>query len=130
MRRLSFVLTVIVLLSGLIGSGVAQVEPAPSHASAHGRVLGSVTHGNTTIVFEAANPGGIDSQPLMVWDDFAAAHPTIARALAFKPSLMNDSRYLNRHPELKDFFQTHPEVRDAMAADPGNFAAIPPRPGE
>ena len=130
MRRSSSVLAAIVLSFGLAGSAVAQIAPAPSEASGGGKVLGSVTHGNTTVVFEAANPSDIDSQPLTIWDDFAEAHPTIARELAFKPSLMNDSRYLNRHPELNAFFQGHPEVRDAMAADPGNFAAIPPRPGE
>lgn len=130
MRRWSSLLAAIVLSGGLAGSGVAQVAPEVSEQPAVGRALGSVTNGNTTVVFEAANPSDIQTQPLMTWDDFATAHPTIARALAFKPSLMNDSRYLNKHPELNDFFQAHPEVRDAMAADPGNFAAIPPRPGE
>jgi hypothetical protein len=93
-------------------------------------VLGSVTNGNTTVVFEAANLSDIDSQAFLTWDSFAAEHPAIARTLAFKPSLMNDPGYLNKHPELKAFFQTHPEVQDAMAANPGDFAAIPARPGE
>jgi hypothetical protein len=130
MRRWSSVLAAIVLSGGLAGSAVAQVAPAASEPSAGGSVLGSVTHGNTTIVFEAANPSDLETQSLMTWDGFARAHPGIARALAFKPSLMNDAAYLKRHPELSTFFQAHPEVRDAMAADPGNFAAIPPRPGE
>jgi len=130
MRRWSSILAAIVLSGGVAGSGVAQVSPATSEPSAGGRVLGSVTNGNTTIVFEAANPTDIDTQRLMIWDGFARAHPRVARALAFKPSLMNDPGYLSKHPELNAFFQTHPEVRDAMAADPGNFAAIPPRPGE
>jgi hypothetical protein len=130
MRRSPSILTAIVLLGGLAGSGAAQVAPAPSQASAPGTALGSVTNGNTTIVFEPANLSDINSQHYMEWDNFATAHPTIARALAFKPSLMNNPTYLNKHPELKDFFQAHPEVRDAMAADSGNFAAIPPRPGE
>jgi hypothetical protein len=130
MRRSSSILTAIVLLSGMIGSGAAQVAPAPSQVSEPGRALGSVTSGNTTIVFEAANPSDIDSQPLMIWQGFAQQHPGIARALAFKPSLMNDSGYLKKHPELSVFFGAHPEVREAMAANPGNFNAIPPRPGE
>jgi hypothetical protein len=132
MRRPSSVLTLtaVVLFAGLIGSGAAQTASAPSPTSAPGGVLGSVTHGNTTMVFESANPKGLDSQQLMAWDTFAAAHPNIAHALAFKPSLMNDAQYLKKHPELNQFFQAHPEVRAAMAADPGNFAAIPPRPGE
>jgi hypothetical protein len=130
MRRASSVFAVISLSAFLAGSGAAQIAPAPSEASAGSRVLGSVTKGNTTVVFEAANPSDINSQALITWDGFAEEHPTIDRALAYKPSLMNDPGYLNKHPELNDFFQAHPEVRDAMAADPGNFAAIPPRPGE
>ena len=130
MRRLSSVLAAIVLSGGLAGSGMAQVAPAPSQGSAGGRVLGSVTNGNTTTVFEAANTSDIDMKVLTTWGDFATAHPSIARALAYKPSLMNDSGYLNKHAELRAFFQEHPEVRDAMAANPGNFNAIPPRPGE
>ena len=130
MRRWSPVLAAIVLSGGLAGSTVAQVPPATSEPSTGGNVLGSVTSGNTTVVFETANPSDIDAQSLMIWDGFARAHPGIARVLAFKPTLMNDRRYLNKHPELNAFFQAHPEVRNAMAADPGNFAAIPPRPGE
>lgn len=130
MRRSSSVLAAIMLSCGLAGSGAAQAPPAPSQGSAGSGVLGSVTNGNTTIVFEAANPGDIDMKALTTWGDFAKAHPSIARQLAYKPSLMNDSGYLHKHPELKAFFQEHPEVRDAMAANPGNFDAIPPRPGE
>ena len=115
----------IVLSGGLVGSAAAQPR-----ASARNNVLGSVTNGNTTVVFEAASPRDIDSEPLLIWDAFAAAHPAIARSLAYKPSLMNDASYLSKHPELGLFFEAHPEVRDAMLADPGNFAAIPPRPGE
>jgi hypothetical protein len=130
MRRSFSFLAAIVLSSGLAGLGLAQMAPAPSETSAGGGVLGSITQGNTTMVFEAANPSDIDMKALTTWDDFAGEHPSIARALAYKPSLMDDGGYLKKHPELNDFFQDHPEVRAAMAADPGNFAAIPPRPGE
>jgi len=125
------VLAAIVLSSGIAGLGAAQEASERSEINLQGgKVLGSVTHGNTTVVFEAANPTDIDSQALTTWDSFAEEHEQIARALAYKPSLMNDSGYLSKHPELSDFFQAHPEVREAMAANPGNFNAIPPRPGE
>ena len=130
MRRSSSVLAAIVLSGGLAGSGMAQISPAPSQGSAGGGVLGSVTNGNTTVVFEPANTSDVDMKALTTWGDFATAHPSIARALAYKPALMDNPAYLNKHPELKAFFQEHPEVRDAMAANPGNFNAIPPRPGE
>jgi hypothetical protein len=130
MKHWSFVIAAIALSLGLAGPGAAQVESAPSLTPSGGRVLGSVTRGNTTVVFEAANSADLNSQVLTTWDSFAEEHEEIARALAFKPSLMDDAHYLNKHPELTDFFQQHPEVRDAMESDPGNFAAIPPRPGE
>jgi hypothetical protein len=47
------------------------------------------------------------------------------RALAYKPSLMNNAGYLRKNPDLDAFFRTH-----AMAENPGDFEAIPPRPGE
>jgi hypothetical protein len=126
MGRWCFIIAAVILLGILARSAMAQVTPAPSG----GPLLGSVTKGNTTVVFEAANPSDLDSQALKTWDSFAEDHEEIARALAFKPALMDDQRYLQKHPDLDDFFQAHPEVRDAMQANPGNFAAIPPRPGE
>ena len=62
--------------------------------------------------------------------EFAEEHPKVATALAYKPSLINDPGYLTKHPELATFFQTHPDIKDAIEENPGNFAAIPPRPGE
>ena len=96
-----------------------------------GRALGTVTNGNTTIEFESAasNPD-LNQQDYAKWGDFADAHPRIARALAYKPSLMNDAAYLHRHQELADFFSDNPRIRDAMAENPGDFVAIQPRPGE
>lgn len=124
------VFAAIVISTGLAGTGAAQVGSEPSQPAAGGRVLGSVTHGNTTFVFESANPSDINSRALETWDSFAEEHPDIAHALAFKPTLMDDPRYLKHHPDLTDFFDEHPEVRSMMAENPGNFAAIPPRPGE
>src|SRR5215831_6368261 len=111
MRRWCFILATLVPLAGSAGFGLAQVQPGPSSSSSNGPVLGSVTHGNTTVVFEAANSSDIQTQALTTWDSFAEEHPAIARALAFKPSLMDDPAYLRKHPELKAFFQAHPEVR-------------------
>jgi hypothetical protein len=95
------------------------------------QTLGTVTNGGTTIEFQnAASNSDINQQDYAKWGDFAEAHPNIARALAYKPSLMNDAAYLRRHPELSDFFDDNPRIRDAMGENPGDFVAIPPRPGE
>ena len=132
MRRWSSVVTAIAFSCVFARFAMAQVSSASGapEPPAGSNVLGSVVNGNTTIVFEAANPSDIDSQQLRTWGEFADAHPRIASARASKPSLINDASYLNKHPEINGFFQAHPDVRDAMVENPGNFVAISPRPGE
>jgi hypothetical protein len=93
-------------------------------------VLGVVDNGRTEIVFKAADTSDLDMQKLHTWGAFASEHPDIARALAYKPSLINSDSWVKKHPELDEFFSTHPDIKEAMAEDPGNYVAIPPRPGE
>ena len=99
-------------------------------AAQEGKTLGTVVDGNTTIEFKAADTGDIDTQKLKAWNDFASQHPKIAKDLAYKPELINDDGYVKKHPELASFFSVHPDLREAMAENPGNYNAIPPRPGE
>ena len=103
-------------------SAVAQPENTKS--------LGVVQRGNTTIVFAPADSRDIDIARLRGWEEFADAHPGIARALAYRPSLMNEAGYLRRNPDLDAFFQAYPDIKQAMVDNPGNFEAVPPRPGE
>ena len=111
---------------------IAQEGAPPTSIQTDGgtEVLGTVVHGNTTIIFQAAGTHGLDLNRLRTWSQFAEEHPQIETALAYKPSLINDPGYLTKHPELATFFQTHPDIKDAIEENPGNFAAIPPRPGE
>ena len=102
---------------------------APSIAQ-EGKTLGTVTNGNTTTEFKAADSRDIDTQKLKTWNDFASQHPKVASDLAHNPKLINDDAYAKKHRQLGAFFSAHPEIREAMAANPGNYVAIPPRPGE
>ena len=95
-----------------------------------GKTMGTVVNGNTTTVFKAADSRDIDTHKLKVWNDFAAGHPKVASELAHHPALISDDGYAKKHPQLGAFFTAHPEIREAMAANPGNYVAIPPRPGE
>jgi hypothetical protein len=103
---------------------------APARAVAPGETLGTVVNGNTTIEFRAADTSDLDLAKLRAWSDFGAQHPNIARELAYKPSLINSESYLKKHPELESFFSAHPDIKMEMAENPGNYVAIPPRPGE
>ena len=101
------------------------MQPAVGAESAQ-----AVQQGNTTIVFKPAGTRNIDASRLRTWNEFAETHRGVAKELAYNSSLMNDRAYLTKHPQLDSFFQTHPDIRGAMAENPGNFNAIPPRPGE
>jgi hypothetical protein len=120
MTRLSTLLFALALPVAFAAPAIAQ----------EGKTLGTVTNGNTTIEFQAADSSDLDLQKLQAWSDFASQHPNIARELAYRPSLINSDSYTQKHPELGEFFSAHPDIREAMAENPGNYVAIPPRPGE
>ena len=120
MKRLSTLIVAIALTVAIAAPALAQ----------DGKTLGTVVNGNTTTVFKAADARDIDMAKLKTWNDFAAQHPKVAKELASKPALINDAAYAKRHPELDAFFSAHPDIHEAMAENPGNYVAIPPRPGE
>ena len=120
MKRISILLVVAAVPLAFAGPAIGQ----------EGKTLGVVSRGNTTIEFKAADTSDLDMQKLQTWSSFASQHPDIASQLAHKPSLINSDDYAKKHPELGEFFSAHPDIRDAMAENPGNYVAIPPRPGE
>src|ERR1700676_3922026 len=77
MKRLSTLIVAITIPVAFAASALAQES----------KTLGTVVNGNTTTVFKAAGPGGIDSAKLKTWNDFAAQHPKVANDLANKPEL-------------------------------------------
>jgi hypothetical protein len=119
MKRLSTLIVAVALPVAFATAAIAQ-----------DKTLATVVNGNTTTEFKAADSRDIDVAKLKTWNDFAANHQKVAKELAYKPSLINDDAYAKNHPELGDFFSAHPDIREAMAQNPGNFVAIPPRPGE
>ena len=120
MKRLSIMIVAIALPVAFASLAFAQED----------KTLATVVHGNKTIEFKAANSSDIDVAKLKTWNDFAANHPKVAKELAYNTALINDEAYAKNHPELGDFFSAHPDIREAMAENPGNYVAIPPRPGE
>jgi len=117
-------------ISTLLIAAVVPVVFATTSFADEGKVLGVVENGNTQIVFQAADTSDIDMAKLQTWSSFASQHPDIAHTLAYHPSLINNDGYVKKHPELAEFFSAHPDIREAMAEDPGNYVAIPPRANE
>ena len=50
------------------------------------------------------------------FDEFLNAHPAFLPDLKKDPSLIEDSGYLERHPELKQFLDTHPGLARAFGS--------------
>jgi hypothetical protein len=117
-------------ISTLLIAFAFPVAFAALSAAQEGKTLGTVINGSTTIEFKAADTSDIDTHKLKTWNDFANQHPKIAKDLAYQPKLINDDGYAKKHPELATFFSAHPDIRQAMVENPGNYNAIPPRPGE
>ncbi|HEY9159034.1 hypothetical protein [Candidatus Binatus sp.] len=120
MNRISTLLIAVALPIAFAAPTIAQ----------EGKTLGTVVNGNTTTTFKAADTGDIDTQKLKTWNAFAAGHRKVASELAHNSALINDDGYAKKHPQLGAFFSAHPDIRQAMTANPGNYVAIPPRPGE
>src|SRR5271154_4329597 len=113
----------------LIAVALPVAFAAPALAQ-DGKTLGTVVTGNTTTVFKAADRRDIDTHKLATWNAFASEHPNVAKQLAYKPALINDDAYAKKHPALGAVFSQHTVVREAMPPHPGNYVALPPRPGE
>jgi hypothetical protein len=120
MKRISTILIAVAVPLAFASPSIAQES----------KVLGTVNNGRTTIIFEAANDGDLPVQQLQAWGDFAAQHPDIANQLAHNNRLIGNNGYVQKHSELAQFFSEHPDIQEAMEANPGNYVAIPPRPGE
>ena len=113
----------------LIAAALPAAFAVPAIAQ-EGKTLGVIDNGRMEIVFQAADTSDLPMDRLKAWGDFAAQHPDIARALAYHPSLINSDSFLKKHQDLGEFFAQHPDIRQDMAENPGNYDAIPPRPGE
>jgi hypothetical protein len=53
--------------------------------------------------------------------EFLGTHSGIAKQLSKNPSLANDQRYLQKHPEFQDYLKSHPEVQTQLTQDPHGF---------
>jgi hypothetical protein len=55
------------------------------------------------------------------FDQFLDAHPQIRAELQKNPALVNDSSYLQKHPDLQQFLQSHPAAKEELQENPTAF---------
>lgn len=133
MNRSGKMITIAALAMLLVASadaGVRAQADTKIQVRSSEQLLGVVTNENRTIFFAPTNESDLDVDKLRIWEKFSDNHPDIARAIAYHPQVLETDTFIERHPDLEKFFRNHPDIRDAMIKDPGNYEAIPPRPGE
>jgi hypothetical protein len=64
---------------------------------------------------------GITRVELANTDKFLDRHPEIAEQLRKDPSLVDNKKFVDNHPDLKQFLADHPEVREEFKEHPNAF---------
>jgi|SRR5579885_2754857 hypothetical protein len=105
---------------GLAALSVLQSFPALAQDSPSSEVVGVVTRGNTTIVFERSN-ADLNLDQLGAFAQVTASDPSVARALAKNPSLVNNDEFVSKHPALRQYLEKFPNAREDIVANPGNY---------
>src|SRR6266850_1555025 len=60
-------------------------------------------------------------QQVSTMDQFLDKNPNVDRDLRRNPGLVNNSGYLQQHPELQTFLNQHPNVKEEIAENPRYF---------
>lgn len=120
MPKIILVLIAVTIVSVMTAPVFAQTDEGATMSAP------AVSSGNTVIEAGGASPADLPMQRYKTWDEFQASHAEIAQQLSRKPELVNSSRYLASHPDLKEFFDAHPDIREDMARNPGNYLAVVP----
>jgi len=63
----------------------------------------------------------INQTELQNFHSFLNGHAQIRADLTKNPALINDSSYLQKHPQLAQFLQAHPGVAEQVKRNPGAF---------
>ncbi len=66
------------------------------------------------------NPGLTRSEVANM-DQFLASHPDVEKQLESNPSLINNVKYRNDHPQLRAFLDSNPQIREAFTQNPSYF---------
>jgi hypothetical protein len=62
-----------------------------------------------------------DPQELARFNQFLDSHRETAEQLRKDPSLVDNPKFLNGHPELQAYLQDHPRIREQLQNDPNAF---------
>jgi hypothetical protein len=55
------------------------------------------------------------------FDQYLDNHPDVAAALRKNPKLINNAKWVSKHPQLKDWLEDHPNARRELKENPQAF---------
>jgi hypothetical protein len=84
-------------------------------------VFGTATTLAQSTTSPATNDHDTTRGELNRFDTFLDSHPEVAKDLRKNPSLVNDPKFVNAHPGLKDYLEDHPGVREEIKENPQQF---------
>jgi phage-related protein len=70
---------------------------------------------------QSSQNNDVTHRELVRFDLFLDNHQDIDQALRRDPSLVNESSYLQAHPDLQTFLQEHPAIREEIKENPNYF---------
>jgi hypothetical protein len=85
--------------------------------------MAAAKSGNAIIEAGGASDADLNMARYKAWDDFESSHPDIARELRHNPRMIRSSAFVNKHPDLKQLFESNAGMKEDMMRNPGNYMA-------
>ena len=67
---------------------------------------------------------GFDRDHVNSFHDFMGQHRNVAREVSENPDRLNDQRYVQQHPALKQYLNSNPGVQQDVASNPQTFVTV------
>jgi hypothetical protein len=83
----------------------------------------AATDGNVIVESGGAPDTDLNVARYKAWDEFQSSYPQVARALRRNHRLAGSREFVNRHPELKQLFESNAGLQQDMLRNPGNYLA-------
>jgi hypothetical protein len=107
-KTIKYGLAVAVVLGGMSFGAVAQDNPSTTQEpSTSGARPG-----------EPAEKRGARNETMRGFDHWMRQNPDAAEEIRKDPSLLNNSEYMAKHPDLQKFMEDHPDFRRAVKKNP------------
>ncbi len=121
MRKLFYALAAGTLAAAMAVPVFAQTNPNPADSQA--TQTPGAGGGKAIIEAGGASDADLNVARYKAWDEFQSSNPEVARELRHNPRMAGSSAFVNRHPQLKQLFESNAGMQEDMMHNPGNYVA-------